>query len=33
VLVERLGFRILRNRIGADGRCPECRAVIPGVWS
>jgi len=32
-LVERLGFRILRNRIGADGRCPDCRQAIPGVWA
>ena len=32
-LVERLGYRILRNRLGADGRCPECRAVVPGVWA
>jgi pyruvate formate lyase activating enzyme len=32
LLVERLGFRVLSNRIGQDGRCPECRRVIPGVW-
>ena len=32
-LVERLGYRILRNRLGAGGRCPECRAVVPGVWA
>jgi len=32
-LVERLGYRVLRNRLGADGRCPECRAVVPGVWA
>jgi pyruvate formate lyase activating enzyme len=32
VLVERLGYRILRNRLGADGRCPDCRRVVPGVW-
>ncbi len=31
-LVERLGYRILRNRVGEDGRCPECRALVPGVW-
>ncbi len=32
-LVERLGFRVLRNRLGADGRCPDCRLSIPGVWA
>jgi pyruvate formate lyase activating enzyme len=31
-LVERLGFRVLANRIGADGRCPDCRQAVPGVW-
>ncbi|OQX66190.1 MAG: AmmeMemoRadiSam system radical SAM enzyme [Desulfococcus sp. 4484_242] len=30
-LIERLGFRVNRNRI-ADGRCPECGATVPGVW-
>jgi pyruvate formate lyase activating enzyme len=33
VLVERVGFRVVRNRIAADGRCPDCRRQIPGVWS
>ena len=33
VLVERLGFRVLRNRLGADGRCPDCRQAVPGVWA
>jgi pyruvate formate lyase activating enzyme len=31
-LVERRGFRVLKNRL-ADGRCPECSRVIPGVWA
>lgn len=30
LLVERVGFKVLRNGIQA-GRCPSCRAVIPGV--
>jgi pyruvate formate lyase activating enzyme len=30
-LVERRGFRVLRNRI-EEGKCPECRRGIPGVW-
>jgi pyruvate formate lyase activating enzyme len=33
VLVERVGFRVVRNRIGKDGRCPDCGQPIPGVWS
>jgi pyruvate formate lyase activating enzyme len=32
LLVERLGFRVLKNRLGADGLCPDCRQVVPGVW-
>lgn len=31
-LIERYGFRVLKNRINA-GRCPDCRESIPGVWS
>ena len=33
LLVERVGYRVLQNRIDATGRCPECRQAIPGVWS
>jgi pyruvate formate lyase activating enzyme len=33
LLVERLGYRILRNRMNASGRCPDCRQAIPGVWA
>ncbi|HYN04771.1 MAG TPA: AmmeMemoRadiSam system radical SAM enzyme [Vicinamibacteria bacterium] len=33
LLVERHGYRVLRNRLGVDGRCPDCRAVVPGVWA
>ncbi len=31
-LVERRGFRVLRNRM-ASPRCPYCRYSIPGRWS
>jgi pyruvate formate lyase activating enzyme len=31
-LVERLGYRVMRNSV-VDGRCPQCRTAIPGVWS
>ncbi len=33
LLVERVGFRVLRNAIASDGRCPSCRTQIPGVWA
>lgn len=32
VIIERRGFRVLRNRL-ADGCCPDCQATIPGVWT
>ncbi len=32
LLVERIGFRVLQNRI-PGGRCPDCQRQIPGVWS
>jgi len=31
VLIERYGFRVLRNRLKA-GSCPDCGANIPGCW-
>jgi pyruvate formate lyase activating enzyme len=33
LLVERTGFRVRKNRLAADGRCPECGRSIPGVWA
>jgi pyruvate formate lyase activating enzyme len=33
LLVERVGFRVLSNRLGAGGRCPQCGAVVPGIWT
>ena len=33
LLVERSGYRILTQRVGADGLCPQCSAAIPGVWT
>ena len=32
-LVERWGFRVLRNRISNEGRCPHCATLIPGIWT
>lgn len=31
LLIERLGYRILRNTLEA-GACPRCHLQIPGVW-
>jgi pyruvate formate lyase activating enzyme len=31
-VIRRLGFRVLGNTL-ANGRCPHCRAAIPGIWS
>lgn len=33
LLVERRGFRVLSRSLPSDGRCPRCRAGIPGLWS
>jgi len=33
LLIERAGYRIRRNRVTADGNCPDCSRVIPGVWN
>lgn len=32
-LIERRSFRVLSNRLGPSGRCPDCDTAIPGVWS
>ena len=33
LLIERVGFEVLANRLGPDGTCPTCNARLPGVWS
>lgn len=32
LLIERIGFTVTKNRL-VGGHCPECNAVIPGVWA
>ena len=32
LLIDRFGFSVRKNRL-VSGRCPDCQAVIPGVWS
>jgi pyruvate formate lyase activating enzyme len=31
-LICRTGFRVTANRVGPDGKCPDCRGAIPGIW-
>jgi pyruvate formate lyase activating enzyme len=33
LLIERLGYQILQQRVTPDGRCPSCGARIPGIWA
>lgn len=33
LVIERLGFELLSNRLGKKGRCPKCKRRLPGVWS
>ncbi len=33
LLIERVGYRIIRNRLAAGGRCPDCGAAIPGLFA
>ncbi|HEU5171034.1 MAG TPA: AmmeMemoRadiSam system radical SAM enzyme [Gemmatimonadales bacterium] len=33
LLVGRLGYRILTNRIGRGGGCPDCGTRIPGIFA
>ena len=31
-VIERFGFRVLRNRLSSAGQCPDCGAGVPGIW-
>jgi pyruvate formate lyase activating enzyme len=31
-VIEREGFTVTRNRVGADGLCPDCHKSLPGIW-
>lgn len=33
LLVRRVGYVVMRDLLGADGRCPECGTSIAGVWT
>lgn len=32
LLIGRAGFTVHTNRL-ADGRCPDCGAIVPGIWN
>lgn len=32
LLIERYGFQVSQNKLGPEGRCPQCPASIPGIW-
>ena len=31
-LIERYGFYVKKNRMQADGLCPDCHKPVPGIW-
>jgi pyruvate formate lyase activating enzyme len=33
LLIERVGYRILQDRVSASGACPDCSTAIAGFWS
>jgi pyruvate formate lyase activating enzyme len=33
LLVERVGYLILSNRIAGSGQCPDCGTRIPGIFT
>jgi len=33
LLIARRGYRILQNKLAGRGACPQCGAIIPGIWT
>ena len=31
-LIERFGYLVRAYRVTADGKCPKCATVLPGIW-
>jgi pyruvate formate lyase activating enzyme len=31
-VIRRVVFRVIENRLGRDGACPDCRKTLPGIW-
>jgi pyruvate formate lyase activating enzyme len=32
VVIERIGYRVLKNNVSSDGKCVFCGNKIPGIW-
>jgi hypothetical protein len=32
LLIERTGYLVRDYRITADGKCPRCHKLVPGIW-
>jgi len=32
LVIERIGYRIIKNKLDSMGRCPECSKPVAGVW-
>jgi pyruvate formate lyase activating enzyme len=32
LLIERHGYLLRAYKITRDGKCPKCRAAVPGIW-
>jgi len=32
-VIRRWGFKVLENKLGADGTCPSCHTKLPGQWT
>ncbi|HEY3290594.1 MAG TPA: AmmeMemoRadiSam system radical SAM enzyme [Anaerolineae bacterium] len=32
-LIERVGFRVIANRLTSSGQCPDCHTTIAGIWT
>ena len=31
-VIQRRGFRVLKNSLTAQGTCPNCQQKVPGIW-
>jgi len=31
-VIKRSGFRVIENRVGENGQCPDCQKTLPGIW-
>lgn len=33
LLLRRVGFTVVENHLTAEGKCPVCQTVLPGIWN